>query len=45
MKVPDCPKNLKRCPEDSCPIHPCWAFIKHSDRLEKEQLEKDDGWE
>jgi len=45
MKIENCPKNLKHCPEKICPEFPCWAYEKNLDKLDKEKKVRDEGWE
>jgi hypothetical protein len=45
MKVPDCPKKLVNCPEQHCPMYPCWAYEKHLENADRSKRERDAGWE
>ena len=45
MQVNECPKSLRHCPENECPMYPCWAYDKHLDKLDVEKQQRDEGWE
>jgi hypothetical protein len=45
MKIDQCPKNMKNCPESICPMYPCWAYEKHAGGKDRQQKAKDQGWE
>ncbi|MBW2964680.1 hypothetical protein KY363_04430 [Candidatus Woesearchaeota archaeon] len=45
MRVDQCPKNLRQCPEGSCPSYPCWAYEEHLNKLDRDKKDRDSGWE
>ncbi|NQU78642.1 hypothetical protein HQ545_02635 [Candidatus Woesearchaeota archaeon] len=45
MRVDNCPKNLRDCPESGCPMHPCWAYEQHMAGVDRNNKKQDSGWE
>jgi hypothetical protein len=45
LKIPGCPKNIKDCPRQMCPLFPCFAYEEHLDRMDKAKSSRDRGWE
>jgi hypothetical protein len=45
MNVDNCPKNLNKCPEQHCPMYPCWAYDQHMENQDKDKRDRDAGWE
>jgi len=45
MNIPECPKKMRNCPGNSCPMHPCWAYEKYLDKEDREKKNNDQGWE
>jgi len=45
MKVDNCPKYLNMCPEQHCPLYPCWAYEQHMDNQDRAKKDRDTGWE